>query len=57
MYALALGVTGPPRAPRVPLRPYVRFARERRELSRGIDRLTEVVPDDTERLPRSLEVE
>ncbi len=57
MYALASGVTGPPRAPRVPLRPYVRFARERRELSRGIDRLTEVVPDDTERLPRSLEVE
>ena len=43
-----LGVIGLPRVQRVLLRPYVRFAGERRELSRGVDGLTEVVPDDTE---------
>jgi hypothetical protein len=58
MYALALGVTGPPRAQRVLLRPYVKFARERREPSRGVDGLTVVVPVDTEeRLPKSPGVE
>jgi IMP cyclohydrolase len=32
----------------VPVRPYVRFAGERREPSRGVDGLREVVPDDAE---------
>ena len=57
MYALASGVTGLPRAPRVPIGPYERFAGERRVPLRGIDRLTEVSPDDTERSPKSLGVE
>jgi hypothetical protein len=57
MYALALGVTGPPGVPRVLIGPYKRFARERRVASRGIDGLTEVSPDDTERSPKSLGVE
>jgi hypothetical protein len=57
MYVLASGVTGPPGAQRVPLRPYVRFARERREPSRGVDGLIEVIPDDAERLPKSPGVE
>jgi hypothetical protein len=33
------------------------FARERRELSRGVDGLTVVVPDNPERLPKSPGVE
>jgi hypothetical protein len=33
------------------------FAGERRELSRGVDGLTVVVPDDPERLPKSPGVE
>jgi len=33
------------------------FARDRRELSRGVDGLTVVVPDDAERLPKSPGVE
>jgi hypothetical protein len=33
------------------------FSGERRELSRGVDGLTEVVPDDTEKLPKSPGVE
>jgi hypothetical protein len=33
------------------------FAIERRELSRGVDGLTVVVPDDPERLPKSPGVE
>ena len=57
MYALVSGVTGPPGAPRVPLGPYVKFTGERREQSRGVDRLTEVVPDDAEWLPKSPGVE
>ncbi len=57
MYALALGVTGLPGVQRVPLRLYIRLARERRELSRGVDRLAVVVLDDTDRLPKSLGVE
>jgi hypothetical protein len=57
MYALALGVTGPPGVLRVPIGPYERFAGERRVPSRGVDGLTEVSPDDTERSPKSLGVE
>ena len=33
------------------------FARERSELSKGIEGLTEVVPEDTKRLPKSPGVE
>jgi hypothetical protein len=50
-------VIGPPGAQRVPLRPYVTFAGERSELSRGVDGLTAVVPDNAERLPKSPGVE
>jgi hypothetical protein len=57
MYALTSGVTGLPGVPRVPIGPYERFAAERRVPSRGVDRLTEVVPDDTEMLPKSPGVE
>ena len=57
MYALGSCVIGPAGALRVPLSPYVRFAEERSEPSRGVDRLTEVVPDDTEMLPKSPGVE
>ena len=48
---------GPPLAQRVPLGPYAMFAGERSELSRGVEGLTEVVPDDAERLPKSPGVE
>jgi hypothetical protein len=57
MYVLGLCVIGLAGAPRVPLSPYVRFAGERSEPSRGVDGLTEVVPDDTEWLPKSPGVE
>jgi hypothetical protein len=57
MYVLASGVTGPPGVLRVLIGPYERFAGERRVPLRGIDRLTEVSPDDTERSPKSLGVE
>jgi hypothetical protein len=50
-------VIGPPLAQRVPLGLYAMFAEERSELSRGIEGLTEVVPEDAERLPKSPEVE
>ena len=54
---LASGVTGLPGAQRVPLRPYIRLAGERREPSRGMDGLAAVVLDDTDRSPKSPGVE
>jgi hypothetical protein len=42
---------------RVLLRLYVMFAGERSEPSRGVDRLTVVVPDNTDSLPKSPGVE
>ena len=56
MYALRLCVIGLATALRVLLSPYIRFARERSEPSRGVDGLM-VVPDDTEWLPKSPGVE
>ena len=57
MYAFVSYVIGPPGVQRVPLKPYVRFAWERSEPSRGVDGLAALVLDDPEISPKSPGVE